>query len=362
MIAKYEIWLTDSLGNRVTMLETTRDFTYTKSTHSNGFFSLTLPGTFPREQLDTTRRVAFFRKPLPNAVPTLDFVGFVRRVRADGSDEKKRRTIQGYSPNWLLGGRIVYAAAGSPNASKSDYADDMMKDIVREQMGASAAAARALNSSYFSVQSDASAGPSITKAFAYDNVLDVLRELSEVARQAGTETFFEVRALGLNRFVFVTSAEQLGNDLRDSGAVFSDESGTLENPSLSEDWGEEANFGYGLGEGTGAARTIQTAEDTERSGATWYARREVAKDARNQATAGTLAAAQSAIVAHRPFLAFSAGIVNTAGSLYGVNWGFGDRIKCSYDGRQFDGLIRAVTVSMSDSGKETISAKIEAYQ
>ena len=70
----YELWLTDSLGNRVAFLETVQDFTYTHATHSWGFFSVTLPGTFPRNQLDTTRRVCFFRKASPGAIAALDFV------------------------------------------------------------------------------------------------------------------------------------------------------------------------------------------------------------------------------------------------------------------------------------------------
>lgn len=361
-MADYEIWLTDSVGNQIAPpLDKTRDFTYTHSTHAPGFFSITLPGTFPREQIDQTRRVLFFRKAAPGSIAALDFSGFVRPFRTKGARENKQRIVSGYGPNWLLAGRIVYATAGSAQAQQTDYADDLMKAVVTYQMGASAAAARQYNSAYFSVQTDSSSGPSITKGFAYQNVLDVLRELSETARQAGTETFFHLKAIGVNKFIFVTSTAQLGQDLRNSGLVFSDENGNLANPDMLEDWGNEANFAYGLGGGPGPVREILTAEATDRSGATWYARREISRDARNQKTAGVTAAAQAALVAARPIVSFSGDIVSTAGCLYGVNWGFGDRVTVSYDGRQFDALIRSVTVSVNEQGAEHVTARLEVY-
>jgi len=358
----YELWLTSDTGERLAILERAVSFTYTHSTGGLGFFSVTLPGTFPRTFLDTTRRVMFFRKPSGGAM-ALDFVGFIRRVVAStDANNQLTRTISGYGPNWLLDGRIVYASAGSPGAEKTGAADDVMKAIVREQMGASAAAARALLSTYFSVQADSSMGPTITKGFAYRPVLDVLQELTQVARQAGVETFWEIRPLDTTRFQFVTSTAQLGRDLRGSGMVFGDEFGNLRTASLSEDWSDERNFGYGLGSGEGASRVIQTAEDTTRSGRSWYARREIAKDARNQTgTAGVTAAAQAAITAGRPVTAFSGDIVSTAGAAYGVNWRNGDRVDVTFDGRQFDALIRAVTVSVGDDGREQISARLEAY-
>lgn len=360
-MTQYELWLVTDAGERLALLERAISFTYTHATGSNGFFSVTLPGTFPREFLQIGRRVLFFRQPRSGAMG-LDFVGFIRRIVTNtDANFQKTRTVQGYGPNWLLGGRIVYAAAGSPGAEKTGAADDVMKAIVREQMGTSAATARALNSSYFSVQADSGMGPTITKAFAYRNVLDTLSELSQVARQAGTETFYQVLPLDTTRFQFVTSTAQLGRDLRGSGMVFGEEFGNLRNARLSEDWGDECNFGYGLGPGEGGAREIRTAEDTTRSGIAWYGRREVAKDARNQTTNGTTAAAQSAIVNARPVTSFSGDIVSTAGALYGVQWRFGDRVDVNYDGRQFEALIRAVTVDVDESGKEQISARLEAY-
>ena len=196
----YELWLTSDTGERLAILERAVSFTYTHATGGLGFFSVTLPGTFPRQFLDTTRRVLFFRKPSGGAM-ALDFVGFIRRVVAStDANNQLTRTISGNGPNWLLDGRIVYASAGSPGAEKTGDADDLMKAMVREQMGASAATARALLSTFFSVQADSSMGPTITKAFAYRPVLDVLQELTQIARQAGVETFWEIRPLDTTRF------------------------------------------------------------------------------------------------------------------------------------------------------------------
>jgi hypothetical protein len=360
-VATFEVWLCNAKGNPIGLIENAVEFTYTHATHAAGFFSLALPGTFPRQQLNVTRRVLFFRKP-PGGSPALDFVGFVRRPGTNtGSEGAKTRTLSGYGPNWLVSGRVVLAAAGSPEAAKTGSADDLMKEIATEQMGASAPAARQYPSAYFAVQPSSGSGPILTKAFAYQNALDVARELSEAARQAGIETFFHVLPLGVNQFLFVTSIAQLGRDLRRSGLVFGIEQGNLKNAHLDEDWSDEANVGYGLGKGEGALRDVQTAEEPVRSGLTWYGRREVARDARTQDSAGALAAAQAAIVAARPVAAFGGDILSTAGALYGVDWRFGDRVDVTYDGRTFAALVRAVTVTVNQNGAETVGARLEAY-
>jgi len=86
--------------------------------------------------------------------------------------------------NWLLDTAIVMAPAGDAKADKTAIPDNMMKAIVREQLGSLAAADR----QKLNVAPDlGAAGSSITKAFAYRNVLDVCRKY---ATQRGKRTIF----------------------------------------------------------------------------------------------------------------------------------------------------------------------------
>lgn len=361
MPAEYELWLVDHNGNRLCPpLENAKSFTYTHAMHNLGFFSVVLPESFMRELVGIDRRVLFFRKP-DNASMKRDFVGFTRRkVTETDTNSVTTRLAQGYSANHLLDGRIVYAAAGSSQAQKTAAVDNMMKAIVTEQAGTSAATARQFDSAFFSVQDNSSSGPSLTKGFAYRPMLDVLRELNEASRQAGTEVFFQVMPLDIDKFVFVTSTTQLGRDVSDR-VEFSLERENLSSVRLVEDWSNERNFGYGLGGDTGADRYIATSEVTERSGISWYGRREVTKDARTQDDAGAQTAAYAIVTEHRPLTTFAGAIKSIPGCAYGVDWYYGDRVAVSYDGRTFDAIIRAVTVSVDEGGKETISARLEAY-
>jgi hypothetical protein len=121
------------------------------------------------------------------------------------------------------------------------------------------------------------------------------------------------------------------------------------------------NVAYGLGRGEEAARDVQTSEDTTRSGASLFARAEAATNAVQESTsAGVLDAADGRVQKGRPVTTFTAQLLSVPGSLYGLDFDFGDRITATYDGRQFDCLIRAVTVAVDENGKEDIDPVIEA--
>ena len=71
--------------------------------------------------------------------------------------------------NWLLDTAIVWAYSGSAGASKNDYPDDMMKAIVKEQLGADSGIA---SRTKLTCAPDLGAGgAAIAKDFAYRSVL-----------------------------------------------------------------------------------------------------------------------------------------------------------------------------------------------
>jgi hypothetical protein len=47
------------------------------------------------------------------------------------------------------------------------------------------------------------------------------------------------------------------------------------------------------------------------------------------------------------------------GSRYGLDWGLGDLLRIDEFGRQFDALVRSVTVSVDENGAERVDATLE---
>lgn len=361
----YELWLTNDRGDRIDLLDEAEGFSWNKVINDVGHCEVRLHGTYERIQLQPDFRIEIWRSPSDAARLKLENIFFIRRIitetMADGLD---RITVFGVDPTELLKRRIVAYAAGSAQANKTDFIDDMMKDIVRENLGATAAAARDYTANGFTVQPDAGLGPSITKSFARRNVLNIIQDLSDAARVAGNEVYFMVVPTSVTTFEFRTFINQPGQDLRHghsaSPVIFGLDYGNLENPSLEEDYEEEFNFIYGGGQGEGAARVIQTAQDNNRINTSIWNRRETFRDARHEATgAGVTSEAQAMLTEGRPKLRFQANLLSVENSCYGLDWNFGDRVTTEYMKRQFDSLIRAVEISVDQNRKEIVSGRVE---
>lgn len=346
-------------------------FTYTQVINNIGWFQLTLPGTFDRRVLRKDNRVVFWRKPVGGA-GAIAFMGFIRRLRTR-TDRNGNYTyiVEGRSLEYLLSGRVVAYYAGHARASQTDQADDLMKSVVDENLGANSLtaggrkASASISSTYFSVQADAAAGPSISIGMSYQNVLDVCRKLADAARTAGTEVYFGIVPTGENTFEFRTKTGQWGQDRTSSysnGLVFGPEYGNVGAAELDEDSTDEINYAYGLGQNQGSAREVQTSSDTTRTGASLFAVREGKVDARGETTsAAVLDAADALLVKGRPVTTFSGELLSVPGAIYGKDWNFGDRVTVSFGGRQFTALVRYVKVTVDERGLETIEPQVEAY-
>jgi len=258
-------------------------------------------------------------------------------------------------------------AAGSPGngAELREHTVHFILQLVRDNLGAdTTVAARKLSSTYLDVQANPSLGPSITKAYAWRNLLDVIREVSDATRKAGSVVYFGIVPVTETQFQMRVQLTQWGRDrTADSGypLTFSLENENMANPHLVEDAREEVTTAYGLGDGEDSLRDVQTSTDTTREGVSVFGRREAAINAVGNATAGVLDAADGRVNKGRPVTYFTATLLSVPGCIYGVDWGFGDLVTVSFDGRQFDALIRAVTVSVDENGRETLACVLEAY-
>lgn len=360
----YEVWLLRDDGTPLALLDNVGPFSYTLVVNNVGHFSVTLPSGIDTRLIAKDRRIRIWRKPDDGAM-RLAFEGLIRRTKVTTSAlGLTTRTVSGYDLTGLLKRRIVAFAAGSANAAMTDQADDMITEIVDDNFRTGASAARQISSTYMTIAASPAAGPSLTKGFAYRNVLDVLRDIADASRQAGTYLFFGIVPTGESTFEFRTRTGEWGRDRSSdsgNGLIFGMEFGNLSTPLLDEDATDEVNFAYGLGRGEEAARDVQTSEDTTRSGASIFARSEAAINAVLESTsAGVADVADGRVLKGRPLTLFTAKLLSVPGAVYGKDYDFGDRVTATYDGRQFDCLIRAVTVTVDENGAEDIDPIIEA--
>lgn len=364
MGTEYELVLYTQDGLRLAVIDQAVDFEYLRVLNGLGRFHVNLPVGFDKALIAKNRRIGFWRKPAGGA-RSQDFHGIVTRpVRRQSTGTVVARAIAGYSSNLLLRRKFVNYSAGSSQAEQSGPADNVMKAIVRENLGSSASGARQLPSTIFSVASDAGRGPTISRAFAWKNVLEILQELSNDARQKGTEVYFDVVPVSENQVEFRTYIGQPGADRTAGGPIpliVGVDYDNLKDAEYDENFDDEVNAVSAGGQGEGAARVRATAVTPEASNNP-FARAELFLDARHEANGNALLdIAEAELIAQRGTRRFSTQIQEAPGTIYGVDWSFGDRVTATFDGEQFDCLIRAVEVKVDGNGKEQITATLEAF-
>ena len=366
MAVNYELWLTDNTGEtRLALLDMFSSFQYARVQNDVGAWWVELPADFDEDLITVDGRVEFWRGWEAGKL-ALDFVGFIRRLRFEmDKDGQEIITISGPDANDILDRRIVAYAAGSAQASNTDEADDMISARFRQNMGDTATDTdRDMTAFGFTREGFLSQAPSITKAFAWRNVL---KTMQDIAVASTTTVYFGLEPLSASEFEFRTRVGQWGQDRSDNTSSaflqFGPQWGNVENASLEYDYTEEVTYVYAGGQGEQSEREIVELEDTTRTARSPINRREAFADARSDAlTDGVTAAARRRLVDGRPRLRFRCDLLDTEQARYQRDWHFGDKVAVSYHGRQFAGPILAVQVGVDREGKETIKARLEVEE
>jgi hypothetical protein len=329
-----------------------------------------MPLSFNINMIAVDRMIQIWRQPR-GGVMSLWRPYFLRKWVFSTEGSKEIVTMEGPCVNDVLRRRIIAAYSGSAQASKTDFADDMMKEVVTQSIADGVAPVPAAGTrvwSNFSIQTDASAGPTITKSFPFDTLLSgsgngVLPVLAQAAREAGTEVFFSVEPNAVTgsslTLQFQTKISQPGQDVT-SFVVFDQARGNMREPSLEYDYSKEENYIYAAGQGEGTARNVQQVSDSDRYLLSIWNRCEGFADARNQtADNGVREAGRAALETGRPRIRFAATPVDTAGTRFGIDWDFGYKVRSRYKNVEFDTIIRAVTISLDGNRRETIQARLD---
>lgn len=367
MIASYQVELYDPTGTiRLGFL--TKFALLERSRKSNGVGALRLvisAAEVPAGALDRNQRIirdlriAVLRAPTPGmgyvlAEGTVWFVRGCKRIRRRSGALLEIRAVDA---NHLPGRRIVAAAAGSAAAKKTGSADDVIKQIGREQFGVGAIAARQMTG--VGVDGNVSLGPTITKAFAWQNVLMTWQEICNDAAQQTTPVylFFDMVATSVATIQLQTFIGQRGQDRTRTTPVGGDY-GNLTEAQTDYDAQDEVTYAYCGGQGEADQRTVVEYGDSARIALSPYNRIEVFVDARNTDDSAALPGeARAAVRAGRPRFSFDGNLVSVPGSVYGVDFSFGDKVRAQSDVDSFECRIDAVKITVDSKG-EKIDVKL----
>jgi hypothetical protein len=327
------------------------------------FCSLTTSRTQSLDYYEIDNDVLIHRMPANPKIPPFQFFTGKILDRDEWENDSGEYTQLGiYGLNELLTRRDVdYQAGGSSQTLKTGNADDVMKELVNENMGSGAVAARQYPSANWSEATDVSAAPSDTFEFPHQNVFDVLQYIAESSAQDGTGLYFDVVWKNKDAFEFRTFIDQLGADTTTGigGTKFADFRGNIANPRLSEKFSEEYNLVNAWGVGEPGDQDKAQEEDTERSGRSPWARREYSIQTSIDDSTALASYAKAELRSGRPSLIFKCDLLdNHPTAVYGKDWKFGDKVEVGFNGRTYTGLVRSLNARWSaDKGETSFSGK-----
>lgn len=370
-MTSHQVLVFNALGQYVgDLTQEVTDFRYVKVANDIGFFEVTAPANeWPVEWRGRDYQYHFWRLPNGGAWQ-LDFVGLALDRFSDTVRGVTTKRVEGYGVNHLLARRVVAYKSGTAQSTKTDYLDDMCKAVVNDNLAGGASDARNIATVFnFSVAPDLSDAPSVTKSFAFENVLEVLKSLCDTsAGQASgaVDLYFNIACDAYTsnqrpRFEFRTYTGQLGIDRTNSGSnasavVFSLENANIDNVHYQRCFSEEYNYVYAGGLGLKDDRNVQEAGDTTRIGESPIARTEMFVTATHLEDAETLEAVYEALNENVPTRKLSCTLLDTETTPYGVAWAWGDKVTVYYGEGAFHEMVGTVEVKVQNK-KETISAQ-----
>jgi hypothetical protein len=364
----HQLFLLSPAGDVLTVLAdgAWAGLSYALKEDEPGVLDLVLPGDFDYTLLQIDGQIEVYRAyggaPMKLEGDTAFFIRRILRAKDEAGTETIRVTAR--SALDLMQRRIVAYYAGASYTDKVLIRwDDLMREIVRENMGEDASDADRDLRPWLTVEDDIHYGASYTKSMPWRVVLNVLQEIAADVRAGGFYCTFDVVRTSFGHYEYRVFIGPRGVDHSSDSAlpvVVSESRRNLLHPSADEDWQEEKNFIYATGQGQEDERVVETAQDDTRIGISPFNRQEFNRDARQAELVDSVQAeADAALETFRPKRRFSGAISQTDGCIYGVHWGWGDIVTAEYEditGRivSVDCHVDTVQVSIDADGTEIV--------
>lgn len=338
--------------------------TYVMSVGLIGALTLTLPLGFDDSLLPLDGRISVWRD-----------LGSARAPYRDGNAEyfirkwvytDEQTTVVALHANSLMTTRILDYYAGTTYTSKlSTAADSLITSFASQNIGSGIVAADRLGvetqadlSTYLSIGTSMALGPVTSKAAAWRNMFDVIREICDDATQAGTYLTADISVIDTTSTADLrlqTYTNWRGTDRTvgsGSDLIFATQRGNLANAQLTVDRTEEVTFVTCGGMGEGTARNIQTALDASRMAESPWNRREAFTELTNSADSGQLTAqAQARLRAGRPKIYLEGAIKDAPGCVRGLDYDLGDYVTIELRQKQYDTRLDVISVTWDEQGE-----------
>lgn len=354
-----QLYIRDAFGTMLTSLSDFVRLEYIRTEGKVGWLQLDLDPSAVDERIwKLDNRIEPWRQVGVNS-PYLDgdTVFFVRQWgwKIDQFGREVYR-IKAYDPNFLLQGRIDAYPSGDAQAKiTATPADNAIKDIISDNLGATSSDTTRSIATLMTIAADLNLGPNIDKEYSHRVVLDVLQEICENSKQAGTYLTWDIVYTSPTTLEFRTYVGQRGNDhgsTSNQPVIVSRNARNLEEPEAYEDHLEEYNYIYAGGQGDGAGRVIKTASSNNQY-LSPLNRRELWIDARQcELDDSVTAEAEAGLAANAYKQIFSGRVIDTDGCQYGVHYRYGDIVWAEYRGKGYSAHLSTIHV-MVEEGRET---------
>lgn len=341
---EYNIAHIDASGNRIGALTTFTSLKYTMRLNQFGVAVIQLPASFDISTISDYDRLRIYRD--AEIMGNTDW--FVVQYGYEESGGVETIVLVAYSASWLIFGPIARYHDEDAKSSESGTADDVMKQIIRENMGASSSpSSRVVSSSVFSVAGDTTASPnSVNKSYANRRVSDVIIEIAE-----GNSVYFDI-ILNAGKLEFTTWIDIRGQD-KSTEMYFAKNLGNLRDPKIIYDYSKELTAIYAGGTGSGATQVVKSATSA-RNTEVWARVREDWIDAGDISDPNQIQSeADTGLGASDPEIQISGKLLDTVVTRFGpTGWQFGDRVTVQHKGLTFTPIIDKLSVTYENHNED----------
>lgn len=371
-MASYTVWLNDSYGTHIAVLESYLGFSAYRTVNQNSVLTMTMPGDFDYRTLNVDYQLAIYRDPGQQKL-LLDTVWLIRGWRIARSGGRRVVEIIAVPLIDILRRRIVNVT--TIRSSFPVPADDLMKMYASELVTPSPGymlvpgyigrdrtfRGGADISNMLAIEAQKSECGPVTIDLGYISMLEGFAAIAEASRSGawggnGTPLYFDIVPDSLGRWVFRTFSWQRGADRSSSSAipfVVSEGRNNLADASITFDYTQEINYAL---IGDDVLPYFGDAYDESRIYASPINRCETFDWLKAYILDAARFEAKSLLDRHRSPVRMSGVVVESAGSRFGLDWGWGDRVVVEMENESRDVLLKTVTVEYR-AGVEKISAQ-----
>lgn len=262
--------------------------------------------------------------------------------------------IKAVSALGVLDWPIVNYAPGLLQSHHSDYAGNIIKQLVRENIGSEADDAARDMSTNLDVQADADDGAVVTVDVGWARLWSAIQDVAAASKEEGTELFFDIIKNGSGKLELQTFSGQRGNDLSGS-VVLSPERGSLITARLDRSYEKAASRAIVAGTGQELWRNVAEVANTDQTNnSPWgYIKEKLVTTSQATTTTEAIQFGEIYLAQNRNKLTLSGKPMPTGGAVYGTDYNFGDLVTMEFLGNVAVVSIDRVQVSVKD-GAETI--------